>query len=44
MSDPASELLQVVTSTEVIYYQVVFLVTAVLLLGLDWVMVNLSHN
>jgi hypothetical protein len=44
MSDPASQVLHAVSSTEIIYYQLAFVVTALLLLGLDWVMVNLSHN
>ena len=44
MSDTESELLQDVPGTELIYYQLAFIVTALLLIGLDWVMVNLSYN
>ena len=43
MSDTViSELLQDVPSTELIYYQLAFLVTAFLLIGLDWVLVSQS--
>jgi len=45
MSDAEStQLLESASSVEVIYYQVVFLVTTLLLIGLDWVMVNLSQT
>ena len=45
MSDAEStQLLESASSVEVIYYQVVFLVTTLLLIGLDWVMVNVSQT